>query len=70
MCHQMLPLDDPLFDIIFVLMEVSDMLKAPFFYKSWFYKLSKLIEKLLSFVRVDLNIKIYPKLQHMIHYPS
>lgn len=44
------------------------MVNSAYFYKSWIPKLQKYIKELLYFIRVDLNLSIYPKLHFLVHY--
>lgn len=63
-----LPLNHPLCKGIKLAHQIFLILNCPFFYKSWRSKLQKMVKDLLIFVRVDLNLNIYPKLHYLIHY--
>ena len=65
-----LPYNHQLFKGFITLNRIIDMVYSPFFFKSWFKKLEDDIFSFLSFVRIDLNLKIYPKMHFMIHYPE
>ena len=65
-----LPHNHELFKGLVHLVNIVDMVFSPFFYQSWYKKLEKEIESLLKFVRINLNLDIYPKLHYLIHYPK
>ena len=69
-CHSMIPFDNPLTDIFFVINDINDILKHLFFYRSWLQTFDFLAEKLLKFIRYELNLPIYPKLHYIIHYSA
>jgi len=46
------------------------MVFSPYFFKSWFPILEKNISLLLQFVRCSLDLRIYPKLHYLMHYPE
>ena len=68
--RNLLPQNHPLFQGLILIVDIVDMVYAPFFYKSWFSELEANIEKLLRFERCTLNLTIYPKLHYLMHYPA
>lgn len=65
-----LPKESHLFKGLQHLVNIIDMVFSPYFYHSWLKKLEKEIESLIRFVRVDLNLNVYPKLHFLTHYPK
>ena len=62
--------DHPLCKGIILITELFLMINSPFFYKSWTSKFQKCSQELIKFVRVDLNLSIYPKLHLLLRYPD
>ena len=63
-----IPLSHPLCKGIHLLLDIFLMANSPTFYTSWLKKFQKSVKELIYFVRVDLNLSIYPKLHYLIHY--
>lgn len=68
--HKDLPDDSNIVKGVYLLKDICDIIMSPFVYKPWVKTLRDLITQLLTFVRVDLDIQIYPKLHYLIHYPD
>ena len=65
-----IPFENDLCKGILLIHDIFLMINSPVFYKSWAPKFKKQIKELIKFIRVDLNLSIYPKLHYLIHYPE